>query len=112
MLTTKLQITHTNCRSTLKRVLCELFDIHEHTWFQIVETEKTLTIQQVDTKILDTVCVQASQLKANTGKTQLTVNIPRHLIKDRSFTLSPIVEWSVVDSKLCGTITKAKIAGK
>jgi hypothetical protein len=106
MLTTKLQLTQTNCRSTLKTVLCSLFGIDEHSWFQIIETDNAFAIQQVDKKILDTVCVQASQMKSSTGKTQLTVNIPRHLIKDRSFTLYPVVEWSVVDNKLRGTIKK------
>jgi hypothetical protein len=107
MLTTKLQLTKTNCRSTLKTVLCELFDIDEHTWFQIIETDTTFAIQQVDKKILDAVCVQASQMRSRSGTKQLTVNIPRHLIKDRTFTLYPVVEWSVIGNKLHGTIKKA-----
>jgi hypothetical protein len=111
MVITKLQLTKTNCRSTLKTVLCDLFTIDKHTWFQIIETEDIFAIQQVDEKILDTACVQASQLTANTGAKQLTVNIPRHLIKDRSFTLYPVVEWSIIDNKLRGTIKKVQQAG-
>lgn len=108
MLTTKLQRTTTNCRSTLKTVLCDLFDIDKHTWFQIIETDESFTIQQVDNNILDTLCVQVSQMTSKTGKKQLAVNIPRYLIKNRSFTLDPVVEWSVIDNKLHGTVKKAE----
>jgi hypothetical protein len=106
MLTTKLQLTKTNCRSTLKTVLGDLFDIDKHTWFQIIETDDSFTIQQVDNNILDAICVQASQMKSKTGKKQLVVNIPRYLIKNRSFRLEPVVAWSVINNTLHGTVKK------
>jgi hypothetical protein len=102
MLTTKLVTSGTNCRTTLKKVLCELFDVHENTWFQIIETDENFFIQQLDERLLNTICIQPANMKG-----QLAVNIPRHLLKNRSFTLEPLVSWQVVDNKLYGMIKKA-----